>query len=1378
MKNDFDSGEGTVRPDEVAAAGALTPAQVGMLYDGLAGPAGVHVEQLVFHADDERPDPARTAARWSALAERHPALRSVCRWRGREVPRLEVLAAVAVRPEVEAHPGLSGPARAQTLAHFLRRDRARGIELESGPTWRLTLLVWGDRAHTLVWTFHHLFLDGPSHAALFRAFLADEPAPDADAAPAPSQDDHAHAVAAQRDDPAFAEAARRHCRALLGADSGPPPLGWADAWPPRPASGWAVSTESAADAPPALIRGGVPADTLARLHALCAAAGVTLSAAVHAAWGLALARWSGRADVVFGTVRSGRHLLPGADRTVGCLINTVPLRVSVGPGLALGELLRQVRQTLQGLRPFEHVALADVRRWCDLNATAELTDATLLFEPAPLTQRLRDRLGPHRRVELHEQTSAALSLMAYVDDGLDLRLEHDPQRVDALVAPRLLASVARLLAAMADATPATPLAALGALDDRDRATLARWSTPDAPLDVTPDAAPDATPACVLALIERQARATPRAPALRCAASGAALTREALDRAARRLSTALTARGVGPSDVVALCLPRGPGFVSALLAVMKSGAAWLPIDPRYPAALARHMLTDSRARLVITEPSPPAALAGVDSVAYDTLLAEADPAPATAAPAALSHPLDRPAYVIYTSGSTGQPKGVVVSHRALAGHARAVVQAYGLGERDRVLQFASLSFDVSIEEILPTLAAGAELVLRDDAAAESVSGFLRLVREQGITVLNLPTAFWHTCAEQMHLGAQRLPDAVRRLVVGGEKASRRELDLWRRSHPGLRWVNAYGPTEATISCTAFDLPAHAPLPPGADVPIGRPLGHARIAVLAPDGSLAPPGARGALCLGGPGLADGYLGLPDLTAERFPPAHGPAIDPLLAAWGWTRLYRTGDDARWDDAGQLRFLGRQDREVKVRGFRVDLRAVEHALERLPAVAEALVRLDRPGEPAARLVAWVLPAPGEHPSPRALEAELARALPAHMRPAIRLVSAWPTTPGGKIDPAQLPAHAPERAIDAVSDAAPNAGSADSTPADVRRLAAVFARVLRRDHVAPDDSFFDLGGHSLLALSLMARIEAEFGLPVPIGLLKTHPTPACLLAALRAAPPGQRPRHLVPLQADGAGVPLYAIHGLGERERLFRPLARALGTDRPVFGLTVGYVDFADEALSVEALAALYLRDIQLHRPTGPIALAGLSHSGYVAFELAQQLARAGRPVAQLVLFDSQGPGGRPFLQGRLARLRAHATELRAQGLDYVLHRVVHRLTDRGGLAARLGFLLARAVGNTARLEFDHPADAHFVHRLDGAVATYRPAPYAGPVTIFYPLDDAFLDRPAAERNALGWRGVCTGPIDLIPVPGGHLSMLSEPHVAAIAAHLSGQGGRAEPGR
>jgi len=1328
--------------------------QWGMVHDSvLAGRPGVNVEQVVCHFEDLPVDPGCMTRVWQAMSQRHPILRCVCDWRDVGEPQLRCLDALDVSVSVEDHRLLEASGRQDWTARWLHIDRDRGIDVQSAPTWRLTWLVWEDRHATLIWTFHHLFLDGPSFAALMQEALRDylsqcgAPSPAApESRAAMLYSDHARALAQRRADPQAQVAAGEFFARML--DGAPVLAGttWSDAL--APAWRGLQDTDSTRMHRADLRQAALAAQSVERLDALCRATGATLATALQAAWGLVLSRWSGRADVVFGVVRSGRHLIPGSQDTLGCLINTLPVRLSLRPGLSVAALLGEARQTMLGLRPHEHVALADVRQWCDLEPAADLLASTVLFEPQPFRQRMLAAGFDRLRFELHEHGASELSLMAYVDDGLDLRLEHDPSLIGEVAAQRLLDSVRDVLQTLSEASAETQVASLPLCTGAEAGLLQQWCFPSDPVGEVG--------LCVATRFEDRVRQAPTQVAVSVAAGSERLNCAELDARANRLANWMRGQGVGPGERVAICLSRSPSFVVAMLAVMKSGAAWVPVDPGYPSELVEHMVSDSQARLLLTCHSDRPSLSGPSVV----LLDELDTELATMSPQATARgwPVDRPAYVIYTSGSTGKPKGVVVSHRALASHAEAVMACYGLQAQDRVLQFASLSFDVSIEEIVPTLLSGAELVLRHPAAAESVSALLQLVDERQLTVLNLPTAYWHTCVEQMSLSAATLPACVRLLVVGGEKASRSLLELWLGMHPSLRWINAYGPTEATISCTWYQPDTQAGLHNGQDVPIGRPYGHARTVVLAPDGSLAPPGARGELCIGGPCLADGYLGLPQATDERFvSTAHG--LDPLLSRWGLTRLYRTGDEACWDDSGQLHYLGRHDRQVKVRGFRIELRAIEAALESQAVVSQAVVRVDRAGEPDARLLAWVLPQPGLAVTEKDLTASLSLSLPAYMRPAIQLVTEWPTTPGGKVDVRRLPAH---RQVASV------ASTGSEVTDEVRRMMGVFAGVLKSDAVDAGASFFDLGGHSLLAVSLIGAIEREFGHTVTTGLLKAHPSPLALWTALREGLDTSAPKYLVPIQPHGQRMPLYAVHSLGHEERFFRPLSQRLGSEYPVYGLTTGYTQMHATHLRVEQTARLYFEDIQKHQPEGPLALAAVSMCAYVAFELAQQLTAAGREVDTLVLFDSDGPDGRPPLESRLQVLRVHWSQLQRRGLFYLSERAALRLTQAGGWRSRLGLALGRRLKITQAQHYDHPADFIFVERLQDAVRNYQPQAYAGRMQIFYPEDEAFFDIDEAKQTGLGWRRFCCGTIDLVSTPGQHISMLSEPHVAQLASGLA----------
>jgi amino acid adenylation domain-containing protein len=451
-----------------------------------------------------------------------------------------------------------------------------------------------------------------------------------------------------------------------------------------------------------------------------------------------------------------------------------------------------------------------------------------------------------------------------------------------------------------------------------------------------------------------------------------------------------------------------------------------------------------------------------------------------------------AYVIYTSGSTGRPKGVVVPHRALANYAAAAVELYGITPADRVLQFASLSFDASAEEIYPALLGGASLVLRTEEMLTDAATFFRRCAEWGVTVLDLPTAYWHELVAELERGAVRLPDAVRLVIIGGERALPERVAAWRRGvGDSVRLVNTYGPTEATVVATLAELQgreeapllADQPLPP---VPIGGPVPNGRAYVLDGDMRPLPIGARGELYVGGTGVARGYLGRPELTADRFVP------DPFSAEPG-ARLYRTGDVVRWRRTGELEFVGRADDQVKVRGFRIELGEIEGVLLRHPAARDAVVsaREDEPGR--TRLVGYVVPS-DQAPSVAELRAHLKAELPEHMVPAAFVVlESLPKTGSGKVDRRALPApDAPT--VPAESYVAPE------TEAE-RRLAEIWAEVLKVERVGTRDNFFELGGHSLLATQVVSRARIAFGAELPLRAVFERPTVGELAALLPAAP-------------------------------------------------------------------------------------------------------------------------------------------------------------------------------------------------------------------------------------------------------------------------------------
>jgi amino acid adenylation domain-containing protein len=562
--------------------------------------------------------------------------------------------------------------------------------------------------------------------------------------------------------------------------------------------------------------------------------------------------------------------------------------------------------------------------------------------------------------------------------------------------------------------------------------------------------------------------------------GGRLTYRELEERSNRMARHLRRLGVGPETRVGLSAGRSPDLLVGMLAVLKSGGAYVPLDPAYPEERLAWMLEDSGAPVLLTQEGLAGRWAGAAGDRRVVLLDGAewmDEAPTTLDLDLLPQ---SPAYVIYTSGSTGKPKGVAVEHRSLTNYVLGAVSAYGIEPEDRVLQFASISFDTSAEEIYPCLTRGAALVLRDESMLGSAADFLRACGELGITILDLPTAFWHEMVARLEQEPAAFPAALRLIILGGERVLPERLAAWHALGKalgirGIRLLNTYGPTEATIVATRCDLPPDLTVP--GEVPIGRPVPGGRAFVVDPHLELTPPGVSGELGLGGSGLARGYLGRPDLTAERFVP------DPWTDEPG-ARLYRTGDLVRRLSSGDLEFQGRIDDQVKIRGFRVELREIETALRRHREVADAVViaREDTPGD--RRLAAYLIARePSNPPAASDLRAFLKESLPDYMLPAAFVfLPVFPRTPSGKVDRRSLPEPDRQRP-ETDREYVPPATAAEET------VAAVWAKVLGLDRVSVTDNFFELGGHSLLLPQVLHQLRAAFQVEIPLRTLFTEPT-------------------------------------------------------------------------------------------------------------------------------------------------------------------------------------------------------------------------------------------------------------------------------------------------
>ncbi|HBL26499.1 MAG TPA: non-ribosomal peptide synthetase, partial [Acidobacteria bacterium] len=802
----------------------------------------------------------------------------------------------------------------------------------------------------------------------------------------------------------------------------------------------------------------------------------TLFMTLTAAFQALLGRHSGQEDLAIGTARAGRSQSAMAG-TVGYFVNQVVLRGDLSNDPPFAELVERTKRRVQAA--FEHgdhpLSLLAERLQPERDASRTPFFQVLFVlqketrggegltafamgeegvEVGPQDFRLESLVVP--------RPPAAFDLVLQAVDrqgGLSLSLLYNTDLFDATTMERMAGHFERLLAA-AVAAPDGRLSSLPLLSEAEQHALQReWGS----------AGWEAAGTQTLAtLVEAQAARRPEAPAL--VFTGGRLTYGELAERSRALAGRLRRWGAGPEVLVGVCLEPSPDLVVALFAIWQAGGAFLPLDPAYPPERLAFMVQDSGAPLVVTR----RALAELDLPGARRLFVDAWEAPEGGGPAAVAAPRrENLAYLIYTSGSTGRPKGVAVSQGMAADHLGQVMERWGLTPGDRVLQFASPSFDIWLEETVPPLLAGAAVVLRGTEMWEP-AGFLARIRALDLTVVDLPTAYWQQWIRD--LGEVQPPEGLRlRLVsTGGEAMTAEAARLWFRSPlAGVRLLNGYGPTEAVISATFH--PVDGPPATAAAVSLGFPLPGRSAHVLDAGGGLVPVGVAGELCLGGAGLARGYLRRPELTAERFIP------DPFSAVAGG-RLYRTGDLARRLADGSLDYLGRIDQQVKVRGYRIELGEIEAALESHPAVSAAVVLAGRDPAGGTSLVAYVATGGEEVPDPAELPGFLRRRLPEFMLPAGWVfLPALPLTANGKVDRRALAAIRPERKRE-------DDGGSPRTPTE-ELLAGIFAEILGVERVGLAESFFALGGHSLLATRVTSRVRSVLGIELPLRIVFEEPT-------------------------------------------------------------------------------------------------------------------------------------------------------------------------------------------------------------------------------------------------------------------------------------------------
>lgn len=1104
----------------------LSPVQEGLLYHTLAAPdAQVYHNQLdcTLYGVIE---PAIFQRAWQMILDRHSILRSAITWRRQGQPVQVVQQHLTLPWSYQDWRGISPLEQERHLVTFARADAGRSFDVAQAPLLRLALLRTDEECFHLLWSYHHILLDGWSVSLVLKEVITCYEALCHGENPAlPSLRPYQDYIAwLHQQDLTQAEAFWQHT--LHGFV--PTPL----VMDHRPAK--QDGTLYVENLEPGENRKLLAAEewlqispeTTSALQAFAREQHLTLSTLVQGAYALLLSHYSGEQDIVFGVTTSGRSgTLPGIESMVGLFINTLPLRLSVPPALPLLTWLHQVQERHLEMTQYEYSPLVKVQEWSQsrqhhsgvewrLRGTS-LFESLLVFENYPVDPSLQ-RQGQRLYIEsVHavEQTNYALTLVARAGKQLALGLSYQSARFEAAAMQRMLGHLQSLLEGLL-ASPQQHLANVPLLTEAERQQLmVEWNT---------TAAEYPSEHLLHELVEGQARRTPDAVALVCQHEHVTYSElhtraNQLAHYLRQQETVFEGQGIGPETRIGICLERSLEVAVALLAILKVGGAYVPLDPTYPPARLASILCDAQANdeqplLVLTQQSLLSVLPQeygrvvcldsertlIDACSRDTLKHRAA--------------AQNPAYIIYTSGSTGKPKGTVITHEAVVHHATAIAGYYALRPGDRVLQIASMSFDVAVEEMFPAWSSGATVVVYPDAALLAPVDVLRLVAQEQLSVLNLSAAFWHDLVDEL-MSMDSAPVAMqlaslRLLVVGSDAVLAEKLVRWKSSiGEAVRWVNAYGPTEATITSILYE-PRQWQQPQAVDaaiVPIGRPIANMQVYVLNIQGEPVPVGVVGELYLGGAGLARGYLNHPALTAERFVP-HPFSMQP------GARLYRTGDRVRYRADGVLEFLGRIDWQVKLRGFRIELGEIEARLRNHPLVREAVVLLreDQPGN--KRLVAYIVPAETHQhhtrdeqrqfiapatPTATELRQYLKEAVPDYMLPAVYVpLEQLPRTLSGKVERRKLPV--PQQAAVAVATEANYAAPQSDVE---RRIAALWQEVLQVEKVGLHENFFDLGGHSLLLARVYRQLRTAFAYELSMIDLFRHPTVSTLATFLSQKP-------------------------------------------------------------------------------------------------------------------------------------------------------------------------------------------------------------------------------------------------------------------------------------
>lgn len=1035
-----------MNPENIQDLYTLTPTQRAILFHTLFAPeTGVYVEQNAFEIEDL--DVSSYVHAWQDLMQRHEAFRSAFFWEEADEPLQTVARKVSLPLTQLDWRSVSEAQQMGQLQALMAAERQKGFDLSEPPLLRLYLIQTAENRHLVLVNHHHILFDGWSNVvvhmevrALYDAYRRGETAE----LPTPTPFREYIAWLRRQEE----SEAQAYWQTYLA--------GFVEATPIPVGNALSQGVYGAVTAY-AEEKVTLPPDVWKSLQALLARESITYNNFMQAVWGILLNRYSGENDLVFGTVVHGRPTeLPQFERMVGLFINVLPVRLQFEKEEPVIAWLKRSHEAFVAQSQFGHISLEQIQQWNGFPRERNLFHS-LFINNNPATENVSASPQDTRSLFVQEKTNYPLNF--YLKPKELLQISYDPTLFTAAAVKRMLSHVLQIVQNIV-ANPDQAIAELTILPAEERQLLESWNNqPSAP----------AVSSLVADFAARVAQ-SPQAIAVNDPEAGV-LTYAELDARANRLAHYLRESGFA-NGRIGLHVPRSHDFPICFWGILKSGNTYVPLDPKLPAQRLAYMIEDAQLDVIITHTTLQATLPATD--VPQLLIDQVETALAGDAPQVNTVPAET-AVILYTSGSTGQPKGVRLPHTALHSYVHTAVDQFQLTASDTVLQFASIGFDTSLEELCPTHLAGGTLVLRTEESLSSIQAFFAFCQAHQITVLDLPTAFWHTLTIEMRRDpGLKVPATVRTIIIGGEKAAPEHLATWQQVAPAhVTLFNTYGPTETTIVAVACPIAGPSAVDQAALAPIGHPVASARVYVVDQYDQLAAVGVPGELLIGGPQVALGYIGLEAETQAKFIP------DPFAANG---RVYRTGDRVRFLEDGILQFVGRTDRQIKLRGHRIEPDAIEHVLNLHEDVADTAVITQPDPQNNLQIVAYVIPRNGRLPDKQSLISHLRLQLPVYMLPAAFVtVDQFPKTTHGKIDYRALPA--PTFQAQGTSQY-----EAPRSPIE-ETVAGLFSELTNVPKIGLYDNFFQLGGHSLLITQLASRIHTIFETELSLRALFENPT-------------------------------------------------------------------------------------------------------------------------------------------------------------------------------------------------------------------------------------------------------------------------------------------------